>query len=173
MSDGNNVASHDAVPDDRALVKIVEEYLTFVIEGFGALSGQNLSMSGLARKTLGNINAYLPPHGRLILAHDAADTLIGCVFLKRIRPDAGEMKRLYVRPAAQGQGLGRRLVQAVLDHARAMGMTRVFLDTGLHLKASHALYLEMGFRDTAPYPESENPAEMAPYLRYMQKAGTA
>ena len=95
-------------------------------------------------------------------------SLVGCVFLKQIRPDAAEIKRLFVTPAARGTGLGQALVDGVLAAAREMGMARVLLDTGLWDKAAHGLYLKLGFRDIAPYPESENDARLFQFLRFME-----
>jgi GNAT superfamily N-acetyltransferase len=74
---------------------------------------------------------------------------IGCAALGRKDAQTGELKRLYVRGAAQGQGLGRRLVLAVIEHARELGMRRLVLDT-IERKMGTAvrLYESLGFRAT-------------------------
>ena len=101
---------------------------------------------------------YAPPQGRLLLAFRASEA-VGCVALRpldadKTHPDdhACEMKRLYVRPAARGMQLGRRLVEQVMAEARAIGYRRMRLDTvpGV-MDAAIELYREMGFREIAPY----------------------
>jgi ribosomal protein S18 acetylase RimI-like enzyme len=73
-------------------------------------------------------------------------------------PDSWELKRLWVRPAARGLALGRRLTQAVLDRARAAGRKALYLDTAPEaMAAAHRLYLDMGFAACAPY--NDNPVQ--------------
>lgn len=75
-----------------------------------------------------------------------------------VLPGSCELKRLWVRPAARGLALGRRLTQAVLDRARAAGYQCVYLDTAPDsMGAAHRLYLDMGFVPCAPY--NDNPVE--------------
>ncbi|UCN15375.1 GNAT family N-acetyltransferase [Cellulomonas iranensis] len=62
----------------------------------------------------------------------------------------GELKRLYVAPAARGAGLARHLVRLVEDAARERGLTRVVLDTGIRQPAAIALYRSLGYRPVRP-----------------------
>jgi ribosomal protein S18 acetylase RimI-like enzyme len=89
---------------------------------------------------------YAPPRGVLLLAREA-----GCVGLRPIDETTCEMKRLYVRPAARGLGLGRRLAEAVIAEARRLGYVRMRLDTVSGMDAAQSLYERLGFREIAPY----------------------
>jgi putative acetyltransferase len=81
-----------------------------------------------------------------------------------IAEDAWELKRLWVRPAARGLDLGRRLTMAALDRAVAAGRKAVLLDTApAAMRAAHQLYLELGFQPCAPY--NDNPVEGLAWLR--------
>jgi GNAT superfamily N-acetyltransferase len=74
----------------------------------------------------------------------------------------GEVKRLYVRPAARGTGLGRRLVQTAIDGARAIGYRELKLDTLDRMAEARSLYASLGFRECAPY--YHNPIPGAVYM---------
>jgi putative acetyltransferase len=86
----------------------------------------------------------------------------GCVALRRIDAETCEMKRLYVRPAGRGSGVGRKLAEAVITEARARGYRRMLLDTLPEMEAAQALYRSIGFRDTGPY--RHNPVPGASFL---------
>lgn len=95
---------------------------------------------------------YGPPQGALYLATlDAAP--VGCVGVRAFTPEPGccEMKRLYVAPAARGHGLGRHLAVLAMVAARALGYSRMRLDTLPSMQDAQALYVALGFRDIAPY----------------------
>lgn len=61
------------------------------------------------------------------------------------------MKRLYVCPAGRGAGLGRRLVDAVLQTAAEFGYDEVRLDTLPGMKEAVGLYRSLRFEPIAPY----------------------
>jgi ribosomal protein S18 acetylase RimI-like enzyme len=106
--------------------------------------------------------AYAPPRGALLAARDG-DRLAGCVALRPIDDETCEMKRLYVRPEQRGSGLGRRLVEAIVDAARERGYRRMRLDTTPGMEAAQALYEELGFREIAPY--THNPVAGTRFLQ--------
>ena len=163
------ITATERVDDPDEVSDILHEYLDSVLDTFRSETGLEVDTGDLVRATMGNIGAYLPPDGRLFLARDDAQALVGTIFLKRIRPDTAEIKRLYVRPAARGTGLGRGLSEVAIDEARAMGMRSVLIDTSIWLTAAQALYRSMGFHEIARYPESENDLSFDPYLVYMER----
>ena len=71
---------------------------------------------------------YKPPGGALLVAHAGSD-VAGCVGLRALDDRTGEMKRLYVRPAYRTCGLGKRLVETVIQLARRAGYSELRLDT--------------------------------------------
>lgn len=101
--------------------------------------------------------AGLPaPYETLILAAaDGADA--GCVAVRRLVQEAAEMKRLYVRPAFRGRGIGRSLAEAALRAARAAGYRRMLLDSLPQMREALALYRHLGFGEVPPYLERPTP----------------
>ena len=87
---------------------------------------------------------YAPPGGRLLLAL-ANDGPAGCVALRPLTADTAELKRLYVRTNYRGLGIGRRLVERLLDEARHIGYARVRLDSLPTMTSATALYRSVGF----------------------------
>ena len=75
----------------------------------------------------------------------------GCGALRELDATSAELVRLYVRPGARRQGLGRALVCYLLDEARRLGFERVRLETGVRQPAAMALYERSGFRRVAPF----------------------
>jgi GNAT superfamily N-acetyltransferase len=79
---------------------------------------------------------------------------VACAALRPLAPNIGEMKRLYVRPAHRGKGLGRLLTEAITREARARNYQLLRLDTLPQLQTAITMYRAMGFRETAPYYEN-------------------
>jgi ribosomal protein S18 acetylase RimI-like enzyme len=109
---------------------------------------------------------YAEPRGALLLAL-VDGQIAGCCALRPIDnvdyPNASEMKRLYVRNAFRGSGLGRQLAESILDTARRAGYASVLLDTLDDMEAARSLYEDLGFDEIPPYYHS--PIVGAHYLK--------
>lgn len=95
---------------------------------------------------------YAPPAGELLLARDADGWAVGCVGLRPL--DASgccEMKRLYVCPEGRGSGLGKGLVDALVEVAERIGYREMRLDTLPSMAGAQALYRKLGFEVVEPY----------------------
>lgn len=109
---------------------------------------------------------YAAPRGTLLVAR-IGEAFAGCCALRpqdtADYPNAAEMKRLFVRPAYRGLGVGRLLAEGTLDAARQGGYDCVLLDTLDDMEAARALYEELGFEEVPPY--YFNPIAGAHYLK--------
>lgn len=94
--------------------------------------------------------SYAPPDGRLALAWVEGDAA-GCIALRRFDAHCAEAKRLYVKPAFRGRGLGHALLQWVIVEARKAGYRELAGDTMPEMREALALYGRMGFERCSPY----------------------
>jgi len=95
---------------------------------------------------------YAEPRGAILLAHSPAGEPWGVVALRPLDDDGVcEMKRMYVRPEARGQGLGRILGEAIVAAARERGYRAMRLDTIDTMTAAIELYRSLGFREIEAY----------------------
>jgi len=128
--------------------------------------GVDLCFQSFDEELAGLPGDYAAPRGALLLA-SVDGALAGCCALRPLDtadyPNAAEMKRLYVRKAFRGFGLGRQLAEATLDAARLAGYASVLLDTLDDMEAARALYGELGFEEIPPY--YHNPIPGAHYLK--------
>jgi putative acetyltransferase len=124
--------------------------------------GMNLCFQNFEQELAGLPGHYAPPDGRLFLA-EYERLLAGCVALHKWQTSVCEMKRLYLRPAFRGKGLGRVLAEAIIAEARNIGYQRMRLDTiEPIMKDAVEMYCKLGFQEIAPY--RPNPIAGAMYM---------
>ena len=126
----------------------------------------DLCFQGFEAELAGLPGEYTAPRGAVLIAM-MKEELAGCCALRPLDsvdyPNACEMKRLYVRPRFRRHGVGRQLVEAILDCARVAGYACVLLDTLNEMESARALYQDLGFEEIEPY--YHNPIEGAHYLK--------
>ena len=107
---------------------------------------------------------YAAPEGAIyILTADGTD--IGCIALRKINPVTCEVKRVFLQLPYRGLGLGRLMMERVIDDARQAGYQEMVLDTLPIMTGACGLYRRMGFLPTEKY--NDNPL---PYAIYMKLA---
>jgi putative acetyltransferase len=110
--------------------------------------------------------AALPGYYRaLLVARDDAGTLVGSAAVKHLPDGTAELKRLYVRPAARGTGLGKRLAAAAIDRARELGYTVMRLDTLPRMETARGIYASLGFEPCEPFVDNPIPGVLFFELR--------
>jgi putative acetyltransferase len=124
---------------------------------------------GLERELAELDRRYVVPQGRFLLVVEGGEP-VGCAAYRVLEPGLVEGRRLYLRPAARGKGLGRAMVRALVDEARAAGFRALRLETlPGKMSAAAALYRRLGFQEIAPYVAS--PVAGASYLELALDAG--
>jgi ribosomal protein S18 acetylase RimI-like enzyme len=139
-------------PDDRAAVEaLFREYVASLAEdiGFQNVDDELASLPG----------KYARPTGVVLIARDG-DQAAGAAAYRMVEPGVCEMKRLYVRPAFRGSGLGRDLANELIEDARSRGYRTMLLDTLASMSAARALYRDLGFAPVAPYYDNPLPGVM-------------
>jgi putative acetyltransferase len=144
-----------STPDEIALARqLFEEY--------EAGLGISLCFQNFQSELAGLPGKYAPPDGRLLLAF-SQDELAGCIALRQHDATTCEMKRLFIRPAFRGSGLGKELVNRIIQEARSIGYQRMCLDTlSDRMQSALKLYRSLGFNEISPY--YDNPVEGATFM---------
>ena len=143
----------DDIETVRALFREYERFLEV-----------DLCFQGFAEELATLPGRYAPPQGRLLLAW-AGEQAAGCVALRPLENGVCEMKRLFIRSAYRGQGLGLMLAQRIIHEAITVGYTVMRLDTLDTLERAMRIYENLGFQRCAPYY-----ANPLPGVVYWQRA---
>ena len=94
-------------------------------------------------------------NGAFMVAFRAAKS-VGCGAIRRIDPDTGELKRMYVIPEERGRGVGRAILGALETEAQRLRLTRLVLETGVRQDQARRLYQQAGYLPIDRYGEYAN-----------------
>ena len=137
----------DQIAEAREIFREYEDWL-----------GVSLCFQGFDEELAGLPGKYALPEGRLLLAYSDS-ALAGCVAFRALDGDTCEIKRLFVRDRFQGHGLGRMLLEKLIDEARTSGYKKMRLDSWIpRMEKAIGMYRSHGFYEIEPY--NENPYEM-------------
>lgn len=130
-----------ATLDDRRLVDLIEAHKAFCVAHTPQGSGHAVTAPAAAAS---GIDYWLALRG---------GTAVGCIGMKALTAEHGEVKTLHVLDHGRGAGTGQLLVERVLNAARRRGFTRLSLETGRSegFAASRRLYARLGFAACAPF----------------------
>ncbi len=112
--------------------------------------GVDLSFQDFSSELSSLPGSYSAPRGRLYIVR-VNGVPAGCVALRPRENNVCEMKRLFVRASYRGFGLGKMLSERVIADARAIGYTRMVLDTLPTMQQAQTLYRSLGFTEIEPY----------------------
>jgi putative acetyltransferase len=147
---------------DLALYPDRIEEARSIIREYANSPGVDLCLENFDQEMASFLNEYSSPAGGALLLAQDEGKIAGCVAIRRISDGVCEMKRLYVRPANRGKGIGRLLAESILERARNLGHKRVRLETLPSMREAISMYKTMGFKPIEPY--RENPVQGALYL---------
>lgn len=137
-----------------------------IFREYAAGLGVDLCFQNFEAELAGLPGDYAGPGGVLLLAQ-VDGQVAGCGAMRPLADadyaNACEMKRLYVRRAFRGFGIGRQLAQALVDCAVQAGYSNMLLDTLDDMETARGLYESLGFEEIPPY--YFNPIPGAHYLR--------
>ncbi len=163
-----DIRDADLTRDRQAIRALWLDYLTWGNDELEARHGFRLPVNEAIERDLVHIDKFQPPGGGIFLAF-VENEAVGIACLQRIGPETAEVKRMYVRPEYRREGLGRALLERLIEAAQLAEYRSIRLDSPDFMTAAHALYRSNGFTDIASYPESEIPDEYKRFWVFMEK----
>lgn len=164
----------DLGTDRSRLVGINVEYVAWVCGELQRMFGitpeelVGMPVADYVPSVIDKVCGQAPPLGTFYLLM-AGDALAGMGGLRHLRAGMAEVKRVYVRPAFRGKGLGEAMLNRLLDDARTFGYRSICLDSAPFMKAAQRVYEAAGFKDCAAYEGSEVPVSMHRHWRFMER----
>ncbi|MGH3481666.1 MAG: GNAT family N-acetyltransferase [Nocardioidaceae bacterium] len=139
--------------------QIMREYLEWVGQRLTADHGvvfddMDAAVAAHHREFTQELPRLLGPRGRLLVGR-ANSEVVGVGALKPVDSTVAEIKRMYVRPEARGQGIGRAILETLLTDASIIGYHVARLETAKFMREAHALYRSRGFQNTPRFDHNE------------------
>ncbi len=145
------------LPEQIETVRILlREYAAYLNQSLGE---EHICLDEYEKELASLPGVYSEPRGVILLAV-ADDKPAGCAALKPLKPTraiepgeaACEMKRLWVRPEFRGQSVGMVLAEGLIEHARGLGYTAMYLDTVPDaMRSANRIYQKLGFERVERY----------------------
>ena len=154
--------------DFVAFARLIQEYVDWSKDRWSDIPGivdEFFSQDELEQELANLSAAFASPDGVVLLAHDG-QAVLGCAALRRFDAISCEMKRVFVSTRQQGNGTGRRLCRALIEHAKAQSFSLMRLDTDIRSYEAIGLYRALGFEDCAPY--ADYPTRFLPYAVFLE-----
>ncbi len=163
-----NIVKHLSI-----LLEMNTEYLQWIVNQCKKQLNIDLeahigSAHSYAARILDELELFQPPGGVFYLVR-VESNIVGMGALRRISPEIGEIKRMYVKPEYQGKGLGKSLLNRLIEKGKRLGYSSLRLDAGPFMKSAQKLYQSEGFVEIEEYPESESPKLDGVTWTYMEK----
>ena len=132
---------------------LIREYLEWLNQIAQRDYGIAFDVRAMVASDLADHDKFHPPDGRFYLVmYDGTAAGVGC--LKKLEAGVGEIQRMYVLSRLRGKGLGRAIVNRLIEDARSIGYRRLKLESLEFLEAAHSLYRSVGFREIDPYADN-------------------
>jgi len=144
------------------------EYLQWANAKVEENFGVSFDIATMLEEDMNSLDKFMPAKGRLLLGY-VEDQTMGIACLRALTDSIGEIKRMYVRPEARNRGLGRALLNQLLEEAGQIGYERVRLDSARFMTEAHKLYRSAGFHEIEAYEGSEIPQEFQNHWIFMEK----
>ena len=152
----------------QVLRELFWEYLQWANTKVEQEFGVSFDIASMLETDMHTLDKFMPPKGRLLLGY-VEDQPMGIACLKALMDSIGEVKRMYVRPGARNRGLGRALLNQLLEEARKIGYERVRLDSARFMTSAQELYRSAGFHEIEAYEGSEIPQEFQNHWIFMER----
>jgi len=139
--------------DKQQAGALIREYLEWLNDRLRREYGIEFDVEAMVQSDLSDPYKFHPPHGRFYFAQYRGDIVgVGC--LKKLEEDVGEIQRMYVPPSFRGKGVGRAILNRLIQDARSIGYRRLKLESLEFLEAAHSLYRSVGFHEIGPYADN-------------------
>ena len=170
-----NFVPYDEMTHRDHFLKLNVEHLNwFVEEAFARHNIDTIAIAGprtvqeYVETHLDEFTSIKPPKG-IIYMVETEGKVVGMGALRELKEGVGEIKRMYIRPKYRGRGLGKKLLQKLMEKAKEFGYTTLRLDTADFMIVAQNIYRSAGFKEIEEYPGCETPEWYRPYSKFMEK----
>jgi ribosomal protein S18 acetylase RimI-like enzyme len=138
--------------DSQQIQELFTEFSLFIIDNisrrFGVVTESDAH--NIVAEWMVELEKFCPPHGSLMVA-SLDNKIVGVGCLGSLGEEIGHIPHVYVHPPFRGRGLGRKILENLIEKSREMGHKIIRLDTGWFMEAAQALYHSIDFKDISPY----------------------